>query len=130
MPKLNPVTLFLLILVAVLGASYFLHTIILQNNGLPKHGDKILLSYVINFLLAAIIYIGLYSLRNKLKTQIGFLFLAGSFLKFIVFFILFYPSYKADGNMATSEFAAFFVPYVICLVIETVFIAKMLQKME
>ncbi len=88
------------------------------------------LSYVINFLLASIIYIGLYSFRNKIKTQIGFLFLAGSFLKFIVFFILFYPSYKADGSMASSEFAAFFVPYAICLVVETIFTAKMLQKME
>lgn len=130
MQKLNPITLFLLILNSLLGASFFLHTTVLQNNGLPKYGDKIVLSYFINFLLASIIYIGLYSFRNKIKTQIGFIFMAGSFLKFIVFFILFYPTYKADGDMATSEFAAFFVPYAICLIVETVFTAKMLQKME
>lgn len=130
MSKLNPVTLFLLILIPLLGASFFLHTTILQNNALPKCGDKIVLSYVINFVLASIIYIGLYSFRNKIKTQIGFIFMAGSFLKFIIFFILFYPSYKADGNMATSEFAAFFVPYAICLVSETLFTTKMLQKMK
>lgn len=130
MPKLNPVTLFLLILVALLGASFLLHITILLNNGIAKYGDRIVLSYVINFLVASIIYIGLYIFRNKIKTQIGFLFLAGSFLKFIVFFILFYPSYKADGSMAASEFAAFFVPYAICLVVETLFTAIMLQKME
>ncbi len=89
-----------------------------------------MLSYVINFLLAAAIYIGLYSFRDKIRTQIGFIFIAGSFLKFILFFILFYPSYKMDGEMGTSEFASFFVPYAICLVVETIFTAKMLQKME
>ncbi len=130
MSKRNPITLFLLILIPLLGASFLLHIIILQNNGLPKYGDKIVLSYIINFLLASIIYIGLYIFRNKIKTQIGFIFMAGSFLKFIVFFILFYPSYKADGNITTSEFASFFMPYAICLVVETVFTAKMLQKME
>lgn len=130
MHKLNPITLFLLILILLLGASFFLHITILQNYGFPKYGDQIAMSYVINFLLASIIYIGIYSFRNKIKTQIGFIFMGGSFLKFIVFFILFYPSYKTDGDIATSEFAAFFVPYAICLVVETVFTAKMLQKME
>ncbi|SDD70154.1 hypothetical protein SAMN05421636_101449 [Pricia antarctica] len=130
MPKLNPITLFLLILVTLLGASFFFHTIILQNYSLPKYGDKIVLSYIINFLVASIIYMGLYRFRNKLKTQIGFVFMGGSFLKFILFFILFYPSYKTDGEMDSSEFAAFFVPYAICLVVETLFTAKMLQKME
>lgn len=130
MSKPNPIFFFLLVLVPLLGVAFFLHTAILQNAGLPMSGDKIVLSYVINFLLASIIYIGLYSFRNKIKTQIGFIFMAGSFLKFIVFFILFYPSYKTDGDMGSSEFAAFFVPYAICLVVETVFTAKMLQKME
>lgn len=130
MHKLKPIPLFLLIFIPLLGVSFFLHTAILQNNGLPKYGDKIVLSYVINFLVASIIYIGLYRYRNKLKTQIGFVFMGGSFLKFILFFILFYPSYKMDGEMDSSEFVAFFVPYVICLAVETVSTAKMLHKMD
>lgn len=130
MSKMNPIFLFLLLLIPLIGLTFLIHTSILQHYDLPIHGDKIVLSYIINLLLATIIYIGLFRFRNKIKTQIGFLFMAGSFLKFIVFFILFYPSYKADGVMATSEFAAFFVPYAICLVVETVFTAKMLLKMQ
>lgn len=126
----KPIIRFLAILVSLLLVVLLIHTYILQNQGLPKYADKILLSYIVNFILAAVIYVGLYHFKNKIKTQIGFLFMAGSFLKFIVFFILFFPSYKADGTMATSEFAAFFVPYTICLAIETIFTAKMLQKME
>lgn len=130
MAKRNPILLFLGILIPILGISFFIHIVLLQQNGLPKYGNLIILSYLVNFVLAAVIYIGLYSFRNRIKNQIGFIFMAGSFLKFIIFFILFYPSYKADGVMATSEFAAFFVPYAICLVIETVFAAKMLLKMD
>ncbi|HET8736799.1 MAG TPA: DUF6168 family protein [Pricia sp.] len=125
----NPTLLFLLILIPLLGVSFYLHTTFLQNIGFPKYGDRIALSYGINFLLASIIYISIHSFRSRLKTQIGFIFMGGSFLKFIVFFILFYPSYTSDGGMESSEFAAFFVPYAICLVIETVFTAKMLQNM-
>lgn len=130
MSNRNPVFLFLLTLVPLLGVAFIIHTNILQNGGLPRYGDKIILSYLINFVLASIIYIGIHIFRNKLKTQIGFVFVGGSFLKFILFFILFYPSYTSDGEMGSSEFASFFVPYAICLVIETVFAVKMLQKME
>lgn len=126
----KPIFRFLAILVFILLIAFLLHTYILQSQGFPKFADRIVLSYIINFVVASIIYVGLFYFRNRIKTQIGFLFMAGSFLKFILFFVFFYPSYKADGNMATSEFAAFFVPYLICLALETIFTAKMLQKME
>ena len=80
MAKRNPVLLFLGILIPILGISFFLHVSLLQNNGLPKYGNLIVLSYFINFVLAAAIYIGLHSFRNRIKNQIGFLFMAGSFL--------------------------------------------------
>ena len=51
---------------------------------------------------------GLYWFREKWRDQIGFLFLGGSMLKFLFFFIVFYPFYNADGNMETLEFTIFF----------------------
>lgn len=128
--KKNPILLFIVILVPLLAVVFFTHTSILSWKGYAEYGNAITLSYALNFLMAAIIYIGLFSFKNRIKTQIGFIFLAGSFLKFIVFFLVLYPSYKADGDISTPEFAAFFVPYAICLVVETVFMAKMLQKMN
>jgi hypothetical protein len=56
--------------------------------------------------------------------------MAGSLLKFLIFFIVFYPGYKADGEMDSLEFAAFFVPYAICLILETFFTSKMLHRLE
>ncbi|WP_149304397.1 DUF6168 family protein [Pareuzebyella sediminis] len=130
MDNKNPILLFLVILVPLLAAVFFIHTSILSWKGYPEYGNCIILSYVLNFLMAAIIYIGLFSFQDKIKTQIGFIFIAGSFLKFIVFFLVLYPSYKADDTISALEFAAFFVPYAISLVVETVFMAKMLQKMN
>ena len=56
--------------------------------------------------------------------------MGGSFLKFAVFFVVFYPSYKADGDIQKVEFAAFFVPYVLALIVETYFASKMLNQMS
>lgn len=80
--------------------------------------------------MAALIFIGLYRFREKLRNQIGFLFMGGSLFKFLIFFILFYPSYKADGDMSSLEFAAFFVPYGLGLILETYFTSKMLNNLE
>ncbi|PCJ97686.1 MAG: hypothetical protein COA50_04400 [Flavobacteriaceae bacterium] len=130
MSKINPIAQFIIVTLVLLGVTFFVHTTILQSNGLPKYDNLIIKSYLVNGVLAALIYVLLFSFRKKLKNQIGFLFIAGSFLKFIVFFIVFYPVYKVDSEMSRLEFAAFFAPYAISLIIETIFMSKMLKKLE
>ena len=130
MPKINSVVAFLLILTATLGLSFFIHTALLEQFGNLKYGNLVVSSYVINAALATFIYLGLFIFQKKLKNYIGYLFIGGSFIKFIVFFIFFYPVYRSDGEMDRLEFAAFFVPYAISLVIETIFTAKMLKKLD
>ena len=129
MSKINPIVQFLILLIFSLGLVFVIHITVLNYKELPRFDNLIVLSYVVNSILAATIFVALYIFRGKLKNQIGFLFMGGSFLKFIFFFILFYPAYKADGEMSRLEFAAFFIPYGISLIIETVFTAKMLKKL-
>ncbi|MDV7137562.1 DUF6168 family protein [Maribacter sp. TH_r10] len=128
MAKVNPIVQFILSVAFSLGAVFLIHLIILDNLGFPKFNDLIGLSYIVNGLLAIAIFVSIYIFRSKLKNQIGFLFMGGSFLKFLFFFILFYPAYKSDGEMSRLEFAAFFVPYVVSLVVETIFTAQILKK--
>ena len=106
------------------------HLGLLYARELPLFGNLVPWSYSINFVLAIIIFFSLYLFRERFKHQIGFLYMAGSLLKFLVFFIVFYPVYKADGEMGSLEFAAFFVPYAISLILETVFTSKMLHRLE
>ncbi len=114
----------------MLSLAFFAHTSFLENLGHLRFGDLIVTSYWLNGALAAAIYAILFLFRNILKNYIGYLFIGGSFIKFILFFILFYPIYQADGKMDKFEFAAFFVPYVISLVIETIFTGKMLNNLD
>jgi hypothetical protein len=97
---------------------------------LPLLDNKILLSYTVNLLLVVFIFGALYLLRQKFKAQLGFIFLFGSFLKFAVFFVVFYPFYKQDNDMSKLEFAAFFVPYALGLAMETFSLTKWLNKLD
>ncbi|PWK25444.1 hypothetical protein [Maribacter polysiphoniae] len=126
--KINPIIQFLALVILSLGLAFLVHVTFLGNKGFPKYDNLIVLSYVVNCILAASIFIFIYIFRSKLKNQIGFLFMGGSFIKFLFFFLLFYPTYKADGEMSRLEFAAFFVPYGISLIIETIFTAQTLKK--
>jgi len=121
---------FLGILLLVLAIVFAAHLFILQNMELPIFADRIVLSYLLNYIMAAAILIFIQSKFNKKSSQTGFIFLAGSGLKFLVFFIVFYPFYREDGTMSTSEFAAFFVPYATCLILEVAFLSKQLNNQD
>ena len=130
MLKINSVVAFLLTLLVTLTLAFFVHTTLLEQFGEAKHANLIVTSYLVNAALAAFIYVVLFIFQKKLKNYIGYLFIGGSFLKFIVFFVLFYPVYRSDGEMNRLEFAAFFIPYAIALTVETVFTVKMLKKLD
>ena len=116
------------VLLVALSVAFTVHFFVLRYLGLPPLEHMLVPSYVTNFVLAAAIFSGLFYARKKLKNALGFLFMGGSLLKFAVFFIFFYPGYRADGAMQRTEFAAFFIPYLTALVLETYFASKMLNK--
>lgn len=109
--------------------AFGLHVLVLKLLHLPPFDHMIIWTYFLNVLMAAAIFSFLYFFRIKWRDQIGFLFLAGSMLKFLVFFLVFYPIYSNDGRMETLEFSSFFVPYLLCLLLETFFTAKMLNNL-
>lgn len=117
-------------LVLALGISFGFHTWARIQSGLESTGDLLTRSYGVNFLLAFVIVAILFSFRLKLKNQIGFLFIGGSLLKFLIFFIFFHPSFTADGIMTRAEFGSFFVPYFLSLILETYFTSRMLRNLE
>ena len=121
---------FLTVLLLVIVIVFAAHLFILKNIELPIFADRILLSYLLNYVLAASILIFIQSKFNKKSSHTGFIFLAGSGLKFLVFFLVFYPFYKEDETMSTSEFAAFFVPYATCLILEVAFLSKQLNNQD
>ncbi len=116
-------TIFLLV-------AFCAHIVTLKLFDLPLFDNKIVLSYIVNYALIVLVFGVLFLLQNKYKSQLGFLFLAGSLFKFAVFFIVFYPIFKEDNHMSKLEFASFFIPYSIGLILETFSLSKWLNKLE
>jgi hypothetical protein len=90
--------------------------------------NKIVLAYAINFVLAGVVLYLLERVMKSKSSQAGLIFLVGSGLKFLCYFIIFNPTYKADGAVTTLEFTAFFVPYLVCLILEVLYLSKQLNN--
>lgn len=125
---MNSVLRFAVILFLILLLTFIVYLTVLYFLSIPLWENKIIPAYLINYLLATSIYAYLFSARKKYSDSLGFLFMAGSFLKFAAFFIFFYPSYHADNKIEALEFATFFIPYTICLIVETLGLIKILQN--
>lgn len=126
----NPFLSFSIKATTLLAVVFCMHLLVLNYFEFPLFENRIVLSYIINLILIISIFGILYLLKEKYKSQLGFLFLAGSLLKFAVFFIVFYPIYKGDGSISKLEFASFFIPYGLGLILETISLSKWLNKLE
>lgn len=125
---INPVISFCLKLLAALIIIFGVHYAVLNYLNKPPLDNYIIAAYVTNYILAVAIYCALYFLRNKYLDLLGFIFMAGSLLKFATFLIFFYPSYKEDGIILRQETMSFLIPYITCLIFETFYLVKLLNK--
>ena len=127
--KKNPIFSFTFILTMLTWSVFALHLLVLNSLEKPLFNNQIVLAYGVNFALALLIGVAIYLLRNKYTASLGFIFLGGSMVKFFLFFLLFYSGYHADGSVSTLEFSTLFIPYAVCLVVETTFLIRVLNRM-
>ena len=125
---MNQVINFSLKLIVILGVVFAIHLIILAKINQPLFNNFIIEAYIVNGLLAIIIYSILNFLKKKYLDMLGFIFMFGSFLKFGVYFIFFYPVFKEDGVIIRQEATSFLVPYVASLIVETYCLVKLLNE--
>jgi hypothetical protein len=125
----RPIFSFTWALVVVLSVSFGLHFWFLESLQLDSEKAFLIPAYLTNFVLALIITIGLYLLRERQANNLGFIFMGSSFIKFAVFFIFFYPTFNNDGGVSHIDFGLFFIPYATSLTIETTFLVRILSKM-
>lgn len=118
----------LLILFTAMAVAFATHAAFLSHLNLSLGEYLTWQAYLFNFLAASGILIFLLRLTKKNKSNLGFIFMAGSLLKFLVFFIFFFPEYKADGEMQAVEFSSFFIPYAICLSVKSFVLIRTLNR--
>jgi hypothetical protein len=109
---------------------FFVHQTILKSYYIPLSNSKLIESYLINGLLVISFFLLIKFKLQKIKTNLGFIFIAFSLLKFVLFFIFIYPTYKLDSSISTVEFTSFFIPYFICLFTEIFFLTKLLNNLK
>jgi len=107
---------------------FLLHVGILYFLEKPLFQNMIVVSYIVNFAMATIVLLIVERTLRKKSAQSGFVFMAGSGLKFLAFFLIFYPSYREDGTMSTVEFVTFFIPYAFCLIADVIYLSKQLNN--
>ena len=115
---------FHLLLFFILGISFFTHQHSIVNT------DHLTFLYVINALVAIFVYWTVFLLRNNSKGYLGYYFLLGTFIKFLIFFIFVLPIFKEDNIVSRTEFFTFFIPYFLSLMVETKSLISLLNSEE
>ena len=88
------------------------------------------LSYAVNFVICIASFFALAKLSKKDSTNLGYVFLAFSMLKFGVYFLGFRFYFQIDDVVSKSEYSVFFIPYLISILIEVSFLIKTLNGAE
>ena len=114
----------LIFLCVIFGA----HSLILYYLNISLFENLLITSYIINYFLALLIFFILVKLKRKYLDLLGFVFMGGSFVKFGVYFIFFNPVFKQDGTVSAQEATAFLAPYLLCLIVETFYLIKLLNN--
>lgn len=112
---------FALILLLMLAFSYGVQVGLFD---FPPNQNLLTKAYLFNGFFALASFAVLVLISRIFPGITGFAFMAGSGLKFLVFFTVFYPVYHADGQISSIEFASFFVPYAIALCVELLLFIK------
>ncbi len=115
--------LFILLLI-----TFGIHQLALYSLHVDWNLHLIIESYLTNFVLVLITYAIIHYYKDKKSQSLGFIFLGGFFLKLLFFMLFFKPVYKFDSEISTLEFAAFFVPYAVCLAFETIVLVRLLNR--
>ena len=119
---------FVLILVSILLVVFFVHINTLHFLNHDLFANRIITSYVGNFAFTVVIFTYIYKNKEKKTESLGFLFLGGSMVKFLLFFIFLNPFFMQDGLVSRVEFFSFFIPYAVALLVETQQLIKELNK--
>ncbi|MDO3693898.1 DUF6168 family protein [Wenyingzhuangia sp. chi5] len=83
-------------------------------------------SYLTNAIASLSVCVAILFLKKKYEDQIGFVFLGLSVVKMILIFVLLNPT-NDMGNVAKIDALALFIPFGLNLVMEQIFIVKLLK---
>lgn len=121
---------FVLLLTALLGVAFVAHTFIQDAFKIGAFEKHIVLNYCFNYIFTVGFFIIILILDRKQSNQLGFVFLAASTVKLVLFLFILFPSIKYGTGVKSIEFASFFVPYGISVVVEILYLLRILNSKD
>lgn len=117
---------FVLLLTVVLGVAFGIHSYIQDALNVGSFEKHLIINYCFNYILTIGFFIALVFFERK-SDQLGFVFLASSIFKLILFLIILYPGIKSSVGVRSVEFASFFIPYGISVLAEILYLMRTLK---
>lgn len=121
---------FMMLLSALLLVSFIVHYLILQNALAVLEPKLLIATYLALFVLTILIVGAIQKLQKNYFNQVGFLFLVGSMIKFALYFVILKPFYQHFELSKSNAFLVFFIPYLISLISEAVYVSKLLNSSD
>lgn len=116
-------------LFVVMGATYFLHDMVLVSKGLTLQFSLVNL-YLINILLSFCTYVIIRMTNDHLPNQVGYAFLTTVMVKPGVLILVFGKYIFEAETFKMFERVTFMVPFFISLLIEVISIHGILKSQE
>ena len=115
---------FSLLLFLTAGITYLLHYLAVTNFFPETPLDLLVFSYKFNVGITFLFTTTIILASEQLKEQLGFIFMVSGFVKLGIFLFLI----KTSGfTIDKSVFLHFFIPYVVCVVLEIIYVIKILN---
>lgn len=84
--------------------------------------------YVFHFLATLLVYGLVLWVHQHFKNQAGFAFMGLGFIKMIAALVFLLPLLLGDMGNKFTELMAFFIPYFIFLMFETIYVVKIINQ--
>jgi hypothetical protein len=128
---IKSVILYSLVFFSIFFISFTFHENWLEKQDviLPFSLKKIYLFHLVFSLLICVNF-KLFSIVDKIFEQLGFIYLGTLLLKIVLFCAIFYKSIFAEETLSEIARLSLFIPMIIFLLTEAIFVAKILQKKQ
>ena len=121
---IKQISRFILVMIITAGITYVLHYFSIKKFFPEVSLNLLNFAYKFNVGFTLLFTTTIIALSKKLKEQMGFIFLASTFIKLALF--LFLARYN-DLDLEKSVFLHFFIPYTICAALEIFYVIKILN---
>ena len=128
---IKSVVLYFLVFFSIYFISFTIHENWLENQEviLPFSLKKVYLFHLAFSMLICVNF-KLLSIVDKIFEQLGFIYLGTLLLKIILFCVIFYKSIITEESLSEIARLSLFIPMIIFLLTEAIFVAKILQKKQ